>query len=227
GCSTGISAGFAPRRTLFTTSAARLHMFGQYGPKEIRPPMSTGSRTVYIVGSRAVSAKILMRIRFTKKIGLAGTYNACARPWSASKAAAISSARRISNVAVSSAKARAAPWTSSISNEWTDIGQDRQTAQIGNKVAQKFDSLTGCIGCLARQAADVSARSRETCHYASTNRIARCRENDWNHRCRLLGSQRGRGIVCEYQIDLQPDELRRDLGKSLIAPLAPAILYSK
>src|SRR5262249_32870789 len=82
GCSTGISAGFAPRRTLFTTSAARLHMFGQYGPKEIRPPISTGSRTVYIVGSRAVSAKILMRIRFTKKIGLAGTYNACALPWS-------------------------------------------------------------------------------------------------------------------------------------------------
>src|SRR5262249_169325 len=32
GCSTGISAGFAPRRTLFTTSAARLHMFGQFGP---------------------------------------------------------------------------------------------------------------------------------------------------------------------------------------------------
>src|SRR5262249_53216914 len=32
GCSTGISAGFAPRRTLSTTSAARLHMFGQCGP---------------------------------------------------------------------------------------------------------------------------------------------------------------------------------------------------
>src|SRR5262249_47427876 len=32
GCSTGRSAGFAPRRTLFTTSAARLHMFGQFGP---------------------------------------------------------------------------------------------------------------------------------------------------------------------------------------------------
>ena len=32
GCSTGISAGFAPRRILSTTSAARRHKLGQFGP---------------------------------------------------------------------------------------------------------------------------------------------------------------------------------------------------
>src|SRR5512137_2637009 len=31
-CSTGMSAGFAPRRILSTMSAARLHMCGQFGP---------------------------------------------------------------------------------------------------------------------------------------------------------------------------------------------------
>src|SRR5262245_15102055 len=32
GCSTGISAGFAPRRILSTNSAARRHLLGQFGP---------------------------------------------------------------------------------------------------------------------------------------------------------------------------------------------------
>src|SRR5262245_24498198 len=45
GCSTGISAGFAPRRILSTTSAARRHKLGQFGPYDIRPPVSTYTRS--------------------------------------------------------------------------------------------------------------------------------------------------------------------------------------
>src|SRR5262249_11883624 len=38
GCSTGRSAGFAPRRILSTYSAARRKRSGKFGPYDIRPP---------------------------------------------------------------------------------------------------------------------------------------------------------------------------------------------
>src|SRR5262245_16918875 len=40
GCSTGISAGFAPRSTLSTNSAARRNRSGKFGPYDIKPPGS-------------------------------------------------------------------------------------------------------------------------------------------------------------------------------------------
>jgi putative tryptophan/tyrosine transport system substrate-binding protein len=61
GCSTGISAGFAPRRILSTRSPACRHRSGKFGPYDIRPPASTYSRTPYIIGSRAASANVLIR----------------------------------------------------------------------------------------------------------------------------------------------------------------------
>src|SRR5205823_2564713 len=63
GCSTGRSDGFAPRRILSTWSAARRKRSGKFGPYDNRPPVSTSSRKPYIVGSRAASAKVLMRTR--------------------------------------------------------------------------------------------------------------------------------------------------------------------
>src|SRR5262249_27923469 len=60
GCSTGMSPGFAPRRILSTSSAARRNMPGTFGPYDIRPPSSTFSRSPKIVGSRALSAKVTM-----------------------------------------------------------------------------------------------------------------------------------------------------------------------
>src|SRR5262249_45157427 len=61
GCSTGISAGFAPRRILSTRSPACRHRSGKFGPYDIRPPASTYSRLPYIIGSRAASANVLIR----------------------------------------------------------------------------------------------------------------------------------------------------------------------
>src|SRR5262249_49298843 len=40
GCSTGMSAGFAPRSTLSTNSAARRNRSGKFGPYDIKPPGS-------------------------------------------------------------------------------------------------------------------------------------------------------------------------------------------
>src|SRR5262249_17620125 len=64
GCSTGISAGFAPRKILLTRSPVRRHRSKKFGPYDIRPPASTYSRTPYIIGSRAVSANVLTRTLF-------------------------------------------------------------------------------------------------------------------------------------------------------------------
>src|SRR5262245_10369621 len=61
GCSTGMSAGFAPRRILSTRSPARRQRSGKFGPYAIRPPASTYSRTPCIIGSRAASANVLIR----------------------------------------------------------------------------------------------------------------------------------------------------------------------
>ena len=43
----------------------------------------------------------------------------------------------------------------------TDVGQDRQSAQIGKNVAQKLDPFAGKIGRLVRQSGDVASRSRQ------------------------------------------------------------------
>src|SRR5262249_21766453 len=77
---------------------------------------------------------------------------------------------------------------------------------------------------LTRQAGDVAARSRQTLDDACADRISRSREHDRDHRCRLLGRERRESVVRHDNIDLKPDELGGDLGKSLVASLGPAIL---
>ena len=96
--------------------------------------------------------------------------------------------------------------------------------QTGDDLAQEFESLASSIGCLARQAGDVAARSRQTCHDAAANWIARRREHDWDHGCRLLCCEGRWSVMRENHIDLEPDELGCDLGKAFAASLGPAIL---
>ena len=67
-----------------------------------------------------------------------------------------------------------------------DIGHDRQPAETGDNLAQKFEALAGKIGGLERQAGDVAARSRQTCDQADADRVRRQCEDDRDDRCRLL-----------------------------------------
>ena len=69
GCSNGISAGFAPRRILSTNSAARRKKSGRLGPYDIKFPTSTYSRKAWMVGRRAASANVLMRVRLPNSSG--------------------------------------------------------------------------------------------------------------------------------------------------------------
>ena len=105
-----------------------------------------------------------------------------------------------------------------------DIGHDRQPAETGDNLAQEFESLAGKIGRLDRQAGDVAARSRQARDQAAANRVRRRREHDRDDRCRLLCRENGWGCLRDDDIDLEPDELGRDLGVALAASLRPAIL---
>src|SRR5262249_40767402 len=53
-----------------------------------------------------------------------------------------------------------------------DIGHDRQPAETGDNLAQKFESLGSQIGRLVRQAGDVAARARQTGDEAETVQLA-------------------------------------------------------
>ena len=66
------------------------------------------------------------------------------------------------------------------------LPHDRQAAEIGDNLAQKFESLSSEISELDRQAGDVATRSRQTSDDARANRIACPCEDDRNECCRLL-----------------------------------------
>src|SRR3954462_1052262 len=105
-----------------------------------------------------------------------------------------------------------------------DIEHDRQAAQIGHNLAQKFESLATKIPLLVRQSRDVAARSRKTGDQAGAGRVPGRREYDRNDRCGLLYRKGWNGSPRDNDIDLEPDEFGRDLGEALAAALRPAIL---
>jgi hypothetical protein len=89
----------------------------------------------------------------------------------------------------------------------TDIGQDRQSAETGDYLAQKFDALASNIGLLDRQAGDVATRSRQIGNEPDTDCVSYGCEHDWNDQRRLLCRDYRPGRVRDDDIDLEPDEL--------------------
>jgi hypothetical protein len=103
------------------------------------------------------------------------------------------------------------------------IKHDCQPAQPGNNLAQEFDSLAGKIGPLDRESCDIAARPRQTCDQATADRIWCQWKDDGDYRCRLLYLGDG-DSVRDDEVELQADELGRELGVALGASLIPAIL---
>jgi hypothetical protein len=71
---------------------------------------------------------------------------------------------------------------------------------------------------LDRQARDVAARARKTGDEPGANRIVPQDKDDGDDRGRLLYCW-GRAVVGNNGIDVEPDELDRDLGDALGASL--------
>jgi hypothetical protein len=105
----------------------------------------------------------------------------------------------------------------------TDIGHNRQPTERGNNFAQKFESLGSNIGSLQQQAGDVTARPRQTHHETIADRVPCQREDDRYDRCRPLCCQDWCGSGSDNDVNLEPDKLRCDLAKSLVASLCPPI----
>src|SRR5262249_2057861 len=108
----------------------------------------------------------------------------------------------------------------------TDIRQAGQPAQTWDNLAQEFESLASKIGCQGREAGDVAARSRKATNKAGANRIPHYRGDDRDNPCRLLCCNDRWGRIRDNDVDLELDELGRDLGEALAAALRPAILDS-
>src|SRR5262249_26902485 len=72
------------------------------------------------------------------------------------------------------------------------------------------------MGGRGRQAGDIATRSHQTRDQSGADRVRRYREHDRNDGCRLLHR--------DYDIDLEPDELSRDLCEPAGASVGPAIL---
>ena len=90
-------------------------------------------------------------------------------------------------------------------------------------LAQKFESLTGKISCLHRQAGDVSARPSQRSDQTSFNGVDRNREDNRDDRRRLLCGE-DRASHRKDDIHLEADELGRDLRVAFRASLRPPIL---
>jgi hypothetical protein len=89
--------------------------------------------------------------------------------------------------------------------------------------SRKFESLANQIGVLQRQAGDVATWSRQGSDQTGAERVVRHWEDNRDDRCRLLCREDGCDARRDDDIDLEPDELGRDLGVSFGASLGPAI----
>src|SRR5262249_30288449 len=97
------------------------------------------------------------------------------------------------------------------------------SAEPGDDLAQKFESLAIGLGLLERKSGSIAARPRQTCDQAGADRVPG-HENDGDDRRRLLGGHDSDSRRCDNDINPAPDELGRDLGEALVAPLRPTIL---
>src|SRR5262249_1830216 len=100
----------------------------------------------------------------------------------------------------------------------------RQPAETGDNLEQEFESLSGSIGELVREARNIAARSRQTRDQTGADRVPRRREYDRDDRCRLLGSHDWGSRRRNNHINLAPHEFGCDLGSALGPTPRPANL---
>ena len=145
------------------------------------PPASTCSRKPCMVGSRALRAKVLMRIRLVVTSGSPQTYSASALALSASKAGPISSGSpdfQRGDIEAERASRGLSLTHFQHGGGIADIDQDRQPVETGDNLAQKFEALASKFSCLVGQAGDIAAWPRQARDEVVGNRISRLREHD-------------------------------------------------
>src|SRR6516162_7649413 len=178
-----------------------------------------------MVGSRAASASVLMRTRLVFMSASAKTYSASARPLSASKADAISSAFRISSVTTSRPNAPAAAWTSPTSfmaaglSALIRIANRRRLGTTSRKSSSRFPARS--VNWTDRPVTLPPGRARLATMPVPTGSPAPAKTIGMSA-VACFAARAGR--VPTVTIDLELDKLGRNLGEAFGASLGPAIL---
>src|SRR6516165_606628 len=135
----------------------------------MRPPASIKERALKIVGSRAVSESVMMRVRLALMSASPTTYclerlergcNILGSPdfeWRDFDAKPASHGLNLGHLQHALGK--------------VSISYDCQPAEPGENLTQEFETLAGNIGRLSRQSSDVAAWSRQACDYACADRV--------------------------------------------------------
>jgi hypothetical protein len=104
-----------------------------------------------------------------------------------------------------------------------DIGDDCEPPQIGKQLAQDFEPLASDIGCLGREAGNVSPRLRQACDKPDTERVYRNWKYNGDGR-RFLSRGFDPASYSDNHIDLQADEFGGDCGEKLGSSVRPTVL---
>src|SRR5262249_22038649 len=107
------------------------------------------------------------------------------------------------------------------------ISDDAQPAEAGNKLAREFEALSSEVRRLDRQAGEVAAGPRQTRDEAVPERVCCQREDDRYDRGSLLCRNDRYGCSGDNDIDLEPDELGRELGGARAGSPLPSVPRSR
>ena len=153
-------------------------------PEKVREACSIGHETARfdilaeacIVGSRAASAKVLIRIRlaFTSVSAhdIKRLRAALERREGWRDVLGAPNFEHVRHRGRACARLPATSRISSAASELPTLANDRNRLQAGDNFAQEFEPLAGSVGCLPREPCDVAARARQTRDQAGADRVA-------------------------------------------------------
>src|SRR5215469_7448586 len=92
------------------------------------------------------------------------------------------------------------------------VEQDRQSTQTRNDLAQQLEPL----------AREIAAGPRQIGDQTTTDRVCRECEYNWDSRGRLFCNLSVLARICDDHVNLEPHELRGDVGRTVVTAFRPA-----
>jgi hypothetical protein len=104
------------------------------------------------------------------------------------------------------------------------IQEDADTRSLGQDFSEQLQAFGTELGQEERRAGDVPPGPREALDQAGGYCVAGHDHDDGNRRGGPFGRLRPRGPMGEDDVDLEPDQLSREIGESIVSPLCPSVL---
>jgi hypothetical protein len=93
---------------------------------------------------------------------------------------------------------------------------------LGDRLLEQGELFPGHLGQHGGRSGDVLARAREAGDEPAPQRIAHAHHDDGSRPGRTLGGQGGLRHDRDDDVDLEPDQLHREVGEPLEPPLRPS-----